>query len=627
MAQLKDTLVTGNLRATDSLLGVTGQFNILNLPTTSNGSTYGPGTSGHIVYSNGISTYWGATTGITSLGTVTTGTWSATKIAVNKGGTNIDSYSVGDILYASGATTLSKLGIGTAGYTLQATANGPAWTQTVAVANGGTGKTSWTQWGVLYASASTTLANTGAGTAGYLLQSNATSAPSWIQATNSNTASTIVKRDASGNFSAGTITASLTGDCSGSSGSCTGNSATATQLKDTRTIWGQNFNGTANVTGNLTDVGESIKAISGTTAISFFTSTSGALNAKLGRLGLNSTYANIDLTNYYLDVGGNSRFSGDGIYYKGTNATKRMIRWVDGTDEYGNGISIGGGGLTVLGAGESADTMISNLSLTGGTETAYIGSDGSIIFYPGINSWDAAAKIEMTAGKIWAGVDGNTTRENQIGVQSGAGKIYLYAQAAASGARGLYIPAHGTGDAKAIVSVDTNNNITLTGSLSGNASTATALKDKTNGTASYLDYGRTGITAGSGYTWVGVWDGYTLAPASKLAIAEGVFGALSVTTASKSGSGITVSCAKFGRVVQLHINGTTSAAVAAETTVVTLDAKYRPSQGYWYPAFNNTDKTFNRVRVSASGAIDFNVAIAKSKHVYANITYIANTFN
>lgn len=43
-----------------------------------------------------------------------------------------------------------------------------------------------------------------------------------------NTANSIVQRDASGNFAAGTITANLTGNCSGSSGSCTGNAATAT---------------------------------------------------------------------------------------------------------------------------------------------------------------------------------------------------------------------------------------------------------------------------------------------------------------------------------------------------------------------------------------------------------------
>lgn len=71
---------------------------------------------------------WTGSSSITTLGTISTGTWSATTIAVNKGGT---------------------------------------------------GKTSWTQWGVLYASASTTLANTAAGSAGQLLKSNGSSAPTW----------------------------------------------------------------------------------------------------------------------------------------------------------------------------------------------------------------------------------------------------------------------------------------------------------------------------------------------------------------------------------------------------------------------------------------------------------------
>src|SRR3989304_2963371 len=44
--------------------------------------------------------------------------------------------------------------------------------------------------------------------------------------TDVNTAGKIVKRDGTGNFSAGTITANLTGNASGSSGSCTGNAVT-----------------------------------------------------------------------------------------------------------------------------------------------------------------------------------------------------------------------------------------------------------------------------------------------------------------------------------------------------------------------------------------------------------------
>ena len=70
-------------------------------------------------------------------------------------------------------------------------------------------------------------------------------------ATNANTPSTIVARDASGNFSAGTITANLTGNVTGnvtgSSGSTTGNAATATALQTARTIGGVSFDGTANI--------------------------------------------------------------------------------------------------------------------------------------------------------------------------------------------------------------------------------------------------------------------------------------------------------------------------------------------------------------------------------------------
>jgi hypothetical protein len=76
---------------------------------------------------------------------------------------------------------------------------------------------SGTEYGVAYYSTAVSLTSTSAGTSGYLLQGNGSAAPSWIQATNSNTASTVVKRDSSGNFSAGTITASLLGDATTSS--------------------------------------------------------------------------------------------------------------------------------------------------------------------------------------------------------------------------------------------------------------------------------------------------------------------------------------------------------------------------------------------------------------------------
>ena len=58
MAQLLDTVVTGSLRATDTLYGITGQFQIIKAPTTSNGSTYGIGSNGQILKSNGTTIYW-----------------------------------------------------------------------------------------------------------------------------------------------------------------------------------------------------------------------------------------------------------------------------------------------------------------------------------------------------------------------------------------------------------------------------------------------------------------------------------------------------------------------------------------------------------------------------------------
>jgi hypothetical protein len=68
------------------------------------------------------------------------------------------------------------------------------------------------------------------------------SAVSDVQAaTDANTGSTIVKRDASGNFSAGTITASLTGNVAG-------NATTATTLQTVRNINGTPFDGSSDIT-------------------------------------------------------------------------------------------------------------------------------------------------------------------------------------------------------------------------------------------------------------------------------------------------------------------------------------------------------------------------------------------
>jgi hypothetical protein len=96
-------------------------------------------------------------------------------------------------------------------------------------------------------------------------------------ATNANTASAIVARDASGNFTAGTITAALTG-----------NASTATTLQTTRTINGTNFNGSANITtanwgtARTLTVGATGKSVNGSAAVSWSLAEIGAFPAAGG---------------------------------------------------------------------------------------------------------------------------------------------------------------------------------------------------------------------------------------------------------------------------------------------------------------------------------------------------------
>ena len=84
MALLKDSVISGSLRATDTIYSTTNQFRILKVPTTSDGIIYGTGSTGQVLHTNGTSVYWDT---ITSVGTITSGIWSGTTIALNKGGT------------------------------------------------------------------------------------------------------------------------------------------------------------------------------------------------------------------------------------------------------------------------------------------------------------------------------------------------------------------------------------------------------------------------------------------------------------------------------------------------------------------------------------------------------------
>jgi hypothetical protein len=178
----------------------------------------------------------GSYTGITGVGTLAAGTWNGSVIAAAYGGTGQSSYAVGDLLYADTSTSLAKLADVATGNALISGGVGtaPSWGKigltthisgTLAVANGGTGATD----------AATARANLGAGTGNgsvtsvvagtYLTGGTITTTGTLaVDADTANTAGKVVARDGSGNFSAGTITANLTGNASGSAATFTSTS-------------------------------------------------------------------------------------------------------------------------------------------------------------------------------------------------------------------------------------------------------------------------------------------------------------------------------------------------------------------------------------------------------------------
>lgn len=104
-----------------------------------------------------------------------------------------------------------------------------------------------------------------------------------------------------------------------------GNSASATQLKTARTIWGQSFNGTGNISGDMTGIGPNLRLPTNESNFSFLTSSSGAANGKFGRILLSDNYGQGDISTYrfYMN-GGTAYFNGSAqingtLLMKGTN--------------------------------------------------------------------------------------------------------------------------------------------------------------------------------------------------------------------------------------------------------------------------------------------------------------------
>ena len=164
-----------------------------------------------------------------------------------------------------------------------------------------------------------------------------------VDATTTNTASKVVARDASGDFSAGTITATLSG-----------NASTATALQTARTINGVSFDGTANIT---------VTAAAGTLTGS--TLASGVTASSLTSVG---TLANLTVTNPI--TGSVTGSSGSTTGNAATATALQTARTINGVSFDGTAnitVTADAGTLTgsTLASGVTASSLTSVGTLTG----------------------------------------------------------------------------------------------------------------------------------------------------------------------------------------------------------------------------------------------------------------------
>jgi hypothetical protein len=517
----------------------------------------------------------GSYTGITGVGTLAAGTWNASTIAAIYGGTGLTSFVQGDLLYATSSTTVGRLADEVAGNALISGGVGgdPAWGKiglgthvsgTLPVGNGGTGATTLT--GYVYGN------GTGAFTASTSIPNAATTA------TNLNTASAIVARDGSGNFSAGTITASLNGNAStattaanvnngtlslgvsgtGLSGSATftanqsgnstftvtsnatnlntvstivardgsgnfsagtvsaalsGNATTATTLQTARNIGGVSFNGSAdinlpgvNTTGNQNTSGNAATATTATTANALntanaYTGTGFTASGAGAYIVANRTSSGSGQVGYNWAQGGSNLWWN----YIDTGAT--TMSWYNPGS--GNVMTLTtGGALNTVGAITQNGSQV----LTAGNYTSYApsltgsGASGNWGINITGNAATATTASNVNNGTLTMNVSGTglSGSASFTANQSGNSTFTVTSNATNANTAGAIVARDGSGNFSAG---------TITATLSGNASTATSATTATTATnwgtyggvpaagTSFANANTIGRSDGSGYTY------------------------------------------------------------------------------------------------------------------------------
>jgi hypothetical protein len=276
--------------------------------------------------------------------------------------------------------------------------------------------------------------------------SSGTIANARTTATNANTASAIVARDASGNFSAGTITAALTG-----------NASTATTLQTARTINGVSFNGSANIT-----VAAAAGTLTGTTLASNVVASSLTSVGTLDSLTVTGTISSNGISNFqsYGVVAGFLAYNRNGgsghVGFYMTSDVGKIYH-----SAYGDVMSFNSSG-TVTAATFSGAHSGSGASLTGipnSATTATALNTASAIVARDVSG-------NFTAGTITAALSGNASTATTLQTARTINGVSF------NGSADITIPMTGAAEANALLGTTLATNVVTSSLTSVGALTA-----------------------------------------------------------------------------------------------------------------------------------------------------------
>ena len=380
-------------------------------------------------------------------------------------------------------------------------------------------------------------------------------------ATNANTASTIVKRDASGDFSAGTITATLSGLAS-----------SATILATSRNINGTAFNGSADIT---------VTAAAGT--LTGTTLNSGVTASSLTSVGTIST----------------GTWSGSFGAVSGANLTSLTAGNLTGTI---SSTVLGNSSVFIGTTSVALNRGTGNLALTGITSVTLPGAtSGSVQIIPTATAGTGTVlTLPATTGTVITTGDTGTVTNTML-----AGSIAntkLTNSSVTVGTTSIALGASST----TLAGLTSVSSTGFTGALTGNASTATALAaGRTIAITGDLSYtspsfdGSGNVTAAGTLATVNSNTG-SFGSASSIPIitvnAKGLITAVSTATISSSAA-LTVSDGTASDVVTV---GTDTLTFAGGTGVTTAVTNNQVSFAIGQAVATTSNVTFNNLTVSGT---------------------------